>query len=216
MFVFPALASNVRAVHTAIDALPHDFKRLIVGPVEGLGYATVAVLPAGQTANYPHAEAFDAVHDALLAVTPSVEVLQARFGGDEDGAVVVDTTDTKVWVPHGAAILDPREQFGAPEELYEGAWTEVGFGFRARQMVRYFELLPDTHADKELGLSVSRDWSERLESDAPPSDDDLQALREATSRAGNSPREGVEMLITLMAEWQGFYRWPDIGPRSPS
>lgn len=162
------------------------------------------VLPSGDISRYPHDEVFDAVHDALLSVTPWVDVLRVRFGGDEDYATLIATTDITAWIPHGERVLKPREDFFASEDMYEGVWVGLGQVFQARQMVRYFELLPDAGPAKNLGLSVSRRWVERLVGSGESQDEeDLELLRGEIQRFDGLPEaDGLNRLIGLMSGWQ--------------
>lgn len=206
VFIFPNWAVDREAAQAALDALPPQVRRSVMGPVFGAGHSTVVVAPGGETRLSAHQEASDAVSDALLRLTPFLEMVQVQFGGDEDYAALLDSSDSKAWVPQGATIENPRGRFFAPEDLYRGAWVDLGHAARARQALRYFELLPEARPERGIGLSAARQWLERLGSDRPPNDDDLERLRDLARHVrGFRESEGLAHLVNLIAAWQGVF-----------
>lgn len=206
VFVFPLWAVDREAAQAALDALSPKLQRFVIGPVFGAGDATVVVAPGGEARLSEHQEASDAVRDVLLRLSPFVEMVQVQFGGDEDYIELLDSSDSKAWLPQGSSIENPRERFFAPEDLYRGAWVDLGHEARARKVVRYFELLPEAHPERDIGLSSARQWLERLGSDQPPNDDDLERLLDLASHVrGFREPEGLAHLVNLMAAWQGVF-----------
>ncbi len=178
VFVVPTWDGIFERARDALEALPESLRTFVFGPFDGgNGYCTVVVVPGGDAPSvYDHDAACDAVRDALVAVTSEVEMMRARFGGDELYTELMESTDTAVWVPEGRHIADPRSEFGAPESLYRGVWVEAGWASRVRHLMGFFTALPESAGDRRVGVELTQRWLELIEAEPPVQSEAVESL----------------------------------------